>query len=304
LEAAIHAGLDRLAAAPGPVAAGALRSAAKDIATILLLRLLLGVTPESPAYRQLREQLERFGPDGGPIDEVDRAAVRSFAELRSTVLAEIDRRSRSPADEAPSVLGHMQAAGTLDETLLGNLIQILQTGRYDLTGLLAWLLYFLAGAPEVLERIRKGGGGDGGGHSLATAAVLETLRLAQSEYLRRRVTESIVFDGFLIPRGSLVRICIVEGHRDPANFSPIPPHFFRSAFSPRNIRRATPPSVSTITAVPAPIGPSTLVRCLPKSSRGTIVFVLHPLARRSAGIIISSRGRVFPPASSGSPPTN
>ena len=44
------------------------------------------------------------------------------------------------------------------------------------------------------------------------------MRHWQSESLARRATEDIVFKGHLIPRGSYVRICLWETHKDPANF--------------------------------------------------------------------------------------
>ena len=48
---------------------------------------------------------------------------------------------------------------------------------------------------------------------------METLRLAQSEYLYRLTTTDIRYKDFLFPRGWLVRICVGESHRDPIVFS-------------------------------------------------------------------------------------
>jgi cytochrome P450 len=43
----------------------------------------------------------------------------------------------------------------------------------------------------------------------------ESLRLEQSELLLRVALEDIVFDGYFIPRGSHIRICVWEAHHDP-----------------------------------------------------------------------------------------
>ena len=54
--------------------------------------------------------------------------------------------------------------------------------------------------------------------TLAKAFTKETLRLNQAERLMRRATEEFTFDGFLVPRHSVVRLCIWESHKDPAVF--------------------------------------------------------------------------------------
>jgi cytochrome P450 len=77
------------------------------------------------------------------------------------------------------------------------------------------------GAPTLVERI-----------------TMETLRLAQAEYLYRRLRKDVVFEGFTLPRGWLVRICVGESHRsaaafdDPERFDP--DRFLRGDF-PRSI---------------------------------------------------------------------
>jgi cytochrome P450 len=58
------------------------------------------------------------------------------------------------------------------------------------------------------------------------SVVKETLRLAQSEYLYRRLLEDVEFDGMTLPKGWLVRLCVRESHRseavfeNPARFDP------------------------------------------------------------------------------------
>ena len=48
--------------------------------------------------------------------------------------------------------------------------------------------------------------------------VSETLRLAQSEHVYRRVTSEVRFGPYRIPEGWLVRVCVRESHRDAAVF--------------------------------------------------------------------------------------
>ena len=61
-------------------------------------------------------------------------------------------------------------------------------------------------------------------HQLANRMVLETPRLEQSENLMRKVLHDIQFEGFLIPKGWLVRIGIQESQYDAAIF-PYPHDF-------------------------------------------------------------------------------
>jgi cytochrome P450 len=48
--------------------------------------------------------------------------------------------------------------------------------------------------------------------------VHETLRLHQSEYLYRRAERRLAVDGHRLRRGSLLRLCVAESHRDPQVF--------------------------------------------------------------------------------------
>ena len=58
----------------------------------------------------------------------------------------------------------------------------------------------------------------GARHAAAEAFTLETLRMDQSERLMRNVGRDIRFEGWLIPAGSLVRVCMWEAHKDPDAF--------------------------------------------------------------------------------------
>ena len=53
---------------------------------------------------------------------------------------------------------------------------------------------------------------------LCEAAVLESLRLEQVEYLHRTATSDISYQHYLIPKNTLLRVCLWEGHKDPKVF--------------------------------------------------------------------------------------
>ena len=73
--------------------------------------------------------------------------------------------------------------------------------------------------PEWGERMRQD-------PALVDKFIMETLRLAQSEYLYRVVRRDFEFEGFRFPKGWLIRLCVWESHRtsdafdDPELFDP------------------------------------------------------------------------------------
>lgn len=133
-------------------------------------------------------------------------------------------------------LSRSDPAALTDRTILGNLIYIMQITWGDVTGLLLWVFKMLTDHPEWRERLAREASRD-----LATRIVLETLRLQQSESRYRRALTDIELDGFRIPKGWLVRMCIRESHRnekifpDPLTFNPdrfVGRNFTRSEYAP------------------------------------------------------------------------
>ena len=155
--------------------------------------------------------------------------------------------SRASADEhfSGSAWGALLAADpqALDDTArVRNLFFIFRLGVGDATALLDWVLEKLTSNPEWRERVRaedrafnapKGSQPS----DVAARVVLETLRMEQSEFLYRRITRPIVVDGFNVPAGWLLRICVSESHRDPAIF-PEPDRFNPDRFCGRTFGRA------------------------------------------------------------------
>ena len=119
--------------------------------------------------------------------------------MRQTLYHVNKLREDDDPDLQKSIIGRMHNNGALDETSLGNLIYMVELGRYDIHCLLRWLSKYGGENPGVLELIRAEPNGKSHGKMLLSeACVLETLRLNQSERLMRVVNRDIVFDGYQI----------------------------------------------------------------------------------------------------------
>lgn len=195
------------------------------IATGMLTRLFLGAEIGSDAYDRFNAHFRELGPYGLVWNPQKRQEV-AYQAFRDDVAAEVEllRSGQSGLAES-SLLAGTLAGGTLDETALGNLIYRAEMGRSDIKNLFRWLTRHVTDDPSVLDRVADEQlGGVKGPRSVAEAFVLETLRTDQSERLMRRATNDIVFEGFLIPRNAMVRLCMWESHHDVNAFDD--PHRF------------------------------------------------------------------------------
>src|SRR6185436_13318553 len=102
-------------------------------------------------------------------------------------------------------------------------------------GIIAWTVQMLGTVPEWVRGVqtRTAVPGD----DPVARAVLEALRLGQSEYVYRRVQRPVAIDGFVVPSGWFLRVCVAESHR-------LDPPFARpQAFDPdRHLGRRFPAS--------------------------------------------------------------
>jgi cytochrome P450 len=130
-----------------------------------------------------------------------------------------------------AALVRADAGALADRTVLGNMIYIMQVTWGDVGGLLLWIFKMLSDNPAWKDRLARERS-----RELATRVVLETLRLEQSESRYRRATDDLEFDGFRIPKGWLVRMCVRESHRDPGVF-PEPATFNPGRFDGRTYSR-------------------------------------------------------------------
>jgi cytochrome P450 len=176
----------------------------------------IGRGAEFDRLSELFEQADyRALGDGGK----DRAASALH------LLIESMRAIALQANARPTFLSELVAAqpdALASDEILGNLAYALHTGRIDASGCLVWVIAMLGENPDWLRLQRADEASNSseaayrGG--LADRIVRETLRLRQSEFLLRRTTADIELDGFVIPAGWHVRLCIAESHRSPDSF--------------------------------------------------------------------------------------
>lgn len=153
------------------------------------------------------------------LSSLTRRSRRSRLEPGLTQMMDFLRDHAGRTDCVARELIRIDPDSLDDRTVLGNLIQMVESGGNDIAGLLNWTVNILAGRTEWLDRVRAESDGPfPASRSLADRVVSETLRVEQSEYLYRSTIKDIHFDGHLIPKGWMLRICIREGHRDPRTF--------------------------------------------------------------------------------------
>jgi cytochrome P450 len=181
-----------------------------------MLRVLFGVREGSAMFGELEANYRRFGPDA-PIYEVQDEHACAFAKITSA-LRQIARDMQREGGHPACFLRYLAEAGALDKTLLGNLAYLFEPSHFDLYSLWHWMLTLLGTHPEIPSTFIEKSDVKSR-RQYAEAIVLETLRMEQSELLYRRVTSDIVFDGFLIPANTNLRVCLWEGHKDAVAFS-------------------------------------------------------------------------------------
>jgi cytochrome P450 len=218
------------------------RGTVEEIMFAVLLQVYFG-DDMSPYDRNVIEGCCR---DIGSGNTIGRASPRARRALQ-TFEERIRERSRSdPAvqHDRSSVWGEvlrLKPEAVSDSTAIGNLLLLLEASRDSIGGLLIWILKNLAESRESVEAIRGAEHDVAPARDLTECVVLETLRLAQSEYVYRKVVRPIEFDGFKVPRGWFIRICVAEVHRqnppfdrpevfDPTRFASR--RFSRDEFSP------------------------------------------------------------------------
>ena len=207
-----------------PVAGhSALTDALDRIATSSLIVTFLGVRPGMPPFDDLERGFRRMGPRDFeyPFGDEQRAG---YATLRALVWQAVtEAKSGTSWADAESVLGRLIGgdASVVDETVVGNLIYMVEMGRYDVRSLMRWILKYLSDAPDVVTDLQRALAehANGAACPFAESIVLETLRLDQAEALNRVVAADFDFDGYRIPKDSALRVMIRESHQDAATFS-------------------------------------------------------------------------------------
>lgn len=193
------AALDRIATAP----AGGTdpRPELRGATLAVLASMLCGIDPSSEAFAALVAAHDASDHRASGV----RAHRAHLAYL--TRIGALMRTAAVPADQPPAVLHELLRANPAaldDPTMVGNLGFMLKIGHDNLSGLCIWLIEMLGTHPEWMARIRASATSDA--PLLACAAVLETLRLEQSEYLYRTARRSLRIGEFTEPKGSTIGI--------------------------------------------------------------------------------------------------
>ena len=182
----------------------------------LLVRTLLGVRLQTAAFEEIEEQFRAMGPNGfvWKVGTVQKAAFAKISDHLLALIAEPDAGAGIASD---SVLGRLGREARTGSTTIGNLIYMVEMGRADLQSLFSWIIHFIGNDQSIVSRIAAGEQSPSG-PSIAEAVTLETLRMEQSIALMRAAKRDFVFDGFLIPKGAVVPICLWEAHKDASTF--------------------------------------------------------------------------------------
>ena len=189
---------------------------AEKLTSRLMLLLFFGIEPSG------QERLQSL------FEQADYRSLSQTGEVKARLAVEsiisemrVIARDRGRSSFLSQLALHYPDA-IESNAILGNLAYALHTGRVDVSGLLVWLAAVSAANPEWMQKLRDALAGDpddalriGG---LADRIVRETLRLHQSEFLMRRTRNAIQLEGYRIPAGWHVRLCIAESHRSPDAF--------------------------------------------------------------------------------------
>ncbi len=205
------------------------------IATASLARVMYGIPVDDPRIDRLAQLFEALGrsfPERRPDER--RTTFEQLTALVRAAGEEVVTRTEHGATEASSVLGELVRADPAhlrDETVIANLVLMVQATRGSVRGLLAWILKELCGNAWV-----QAPGMPASVEAHATNVVNETLRKHQAEYFYRDVVRELRIGPYRIPKGWLLRVCMRESHDDPAVF-PEPARFDPGRFAGRQYDR-------------------------------------------------------------------
>ena len=185
--------------------------------------LLLGVESGSPEAARAVAVYEGMGEFFEPpahnseagrqslaaVEELDAIVRHGAAQARAT-----QGMGREPMPSVVAEIAREEPEALDDPNVTLNLALLLRTASTDVASLLHWTMKTLGDHPQWCTRVREDGAGD-----VARRVVLETLRLHQSEFIQREALEPFQIDGYEIPAGWFIRVCVRESHRDPAVFA-------------------------------------------------------------------------------------
>ena len=204
----------------GPNQRDAFIETLRAISSGMLIQVFFGARYGSASFKKLTESYQKLGPNG-LVWSIENQQEQAYAEIRDQLLERIAEQDK-PAEEwlPKSIMGAMNEHGTPDETILGNLIYMVEMGRFDMYSLFRWITKFATENPALVDCLAfECKELSSNGRSLAEAFVMETLRLEQIERLGRRVNRNLIFGNYLIPKHATVRLCLWEAHKSPKSFA-------------------------------------------------------------------------------------
>lgn len=186
-----------------------------------------------------------FDVSGKSFEEIMEFFMATREKLVSVLVTMIRERRDAPPDERPrDVLSQIvhardEEGNTLsDEQVLGHLNILLVAGHETTTTLSTWALYLLSTMPEHRERLLNELNASMEGNAEPSIEAIRTLK-HMDNFIRetgrmyppvinvpRGVTEDVEFEGYTIPRGSIVRLGLAATHylpsvwTDPGTFDP------------------------------------------------------------------------------------
>jgi cytochrome P450 len=185
------------------------------------VRVLFGLKPGTSDYEEMQAAysgLKTFNIG----KKVDKATAQSLERLRSFLHGHATFLIENPASSPTCTLSELHRLDPTmpDPVCIDNLLFTLKISTANVASLLLWLFKMLGENPAWMRRIMEARLTDGVDDQIAVidSVVKETLRLAQSEYLYRRLLEDVEFEGMTLPKGWLVRLCVRESHRSEAIF--------------------------------------------------------------------------------------
>lgn len=184
-------------------------------------RVLFGLKPGTSAYEEMKAAYS--GLNAFNIGKkVDKATDQSLERLRLFLHAHATFLIENPASSPTCTLSelHRLEPTMPDPVCIDNLLFTMKISTANVASLLLWLFKMLGEHPVWMKRITEAKLAAGVDDQIAMidSVVKETLRLAQSEYLYRRLLEDVEFEGVTLPKGWLVRLCVRESHRSDAVF--------------------------------------------------------------------------------------
>ncbi len=208
-----------------------------NIASSSLIYIFFGARFGTQPFETLIQMYNKLGPNGLEwfLGEKQK---ETFNEIRDYLLELLNKQKDNDNTWLQqSILGRMHQDGALDETSLGNLIYMVEMGRFDLYSLFRWISKYAAENSTLLERISaETPENQQSKVSLSKAFVMETLRLNQIERLMRIINRDIIFEGYLIPKHSTVRLCLWESHKSSDTF-PEPFSFNLERFTTQTVTK-------------------------------------------------------------------